>query len=492
MNRKYRNTMVFILAADLLLGAAGSAPAQTVDDEASLKKAVVKIIVTHKEASYYQPWQMKAQSDRVGSGCVIEGNRILTNAHVVSNETYIQVLRAGEVQKYTAQVEYVGHDCDLALLTVADEEFFEGVSPVAFGTTASLRDKVSVYGFPIGGTKLSITEGVVSRLEVRNYSHSDRRLLCMQIDAAINPGNSGGPVIKDNRIVGVAFQVNRKGEGLGYVIPMPVINRFMKDVQDGTYHSIPAFGFGYEDIESKFLREYLGMKKEHTGVRLYDIQYGSSVHGIINEGDVLLKINDTDIANDGTVTFRDDERISLSYMVGDYQVGDKVTFHLLRDGKEASEDIVLKEYLTLIPRKRYDIRATYYIFAGFLFMPVTEDYCHTWSKWTSVPTKLKYHYYYGDCDDNTNQVVLISKVLAHDVNLGYHEVDDVVVDTVNGKKIGNILDVIDALEDHEGKYHTIMTDEGFAIVLDVEKARTASPEILERYGIRDHCSDDLK
>ena len=78
-----------------------------------------------------------------------------------------------------------------------------------------MRDKVAVYGFPTAGDEMSITEGVVSRIEQRNYAHSNANLLTCQIDAAINPGNSGGPVIKNDRIAGVAFQSSMRGENIG-------------------------------------------------------------------------------------------------------------------------------------------------------------------------------------------------------------------------------------------------------------------------------------
>ena len=115
--------------------------------------------------------------------------------------------RAGEAKKYTAEVEVVAHECDLAILKVSDDSFFSGVEPINIGSLAEIRDKVAVYGFPEGGDKLSITEGVVSRVENRRYTHSKAELLACQIDAAINSGNSGGPVMKGDKLVGVAFSL---------------------------------------------------------------------------------------------------------------------------------------------------------------------------------------------------------------------------------------------------------------------------------------------
>jgi S1-C subfamily serine protease len=132
-----------------------------------VKNAVVKIYTVNNEYSYYEPWQKLGSSGSNGSGCIISGKRILTNAHVVANQTFIQVRKAGEAKKYTAEVEAVAHECDLAILKVNDDSFFSGVKPIDIGSLAEIQDKVAVYGFPEGGDKLSITEGVVSRVEPR-------------------------------------------------------------------------------------------------------------------------------------------------------------------------------------------------------------------------------------------------------------------------------------------------------------------------------------
>lgn len=61
--------------------------------------------------------------------------------------------------------------------------------------------------YPVGGECVSITAGVVSRVEMTVYAQAEEELLSIQIDAAINPGNSGGPVVNDDgEVVGVAFQ----------------------------------------------------------------------------------------------------------------------------------------------------------------------------------------------------------------------------------------------------------------------------------------------
>jgi len=229
------------------------------------KEAVVKIYTMYNRYNYYNPWQMWGQQRRSGSGSIIAGRRILTNAHVVGDQTFIQVKRAGKAKKYTAEVEIVAHECDLAILRVKDDSFFSGVEPLEIGALVEARDRVAVYGFPEGGDELAITEGVVSRVEHRKYTHSNANLLTCQIDAAINPSSSGGPVIKDDKIVGVAFQAGR-GENIGYMVPVPVINHFLKDIEDGKYGGTPGLGISWQKMENPDLRLKFNMAAEQSGV----------------------------------------------------------------------------------------------------------------------------------------------------------------------------------------------------------------------------------
>ena len=72
--------------------------------------------------------------------------------------------------------------CDVtAMLTVNDDEFWDGVSPVEFGSLPVLQDAVTVVGYPIGGDTISVTSGVVSRMEILSYVHGATELLGLQV-----------------------------------------------------------------------------------------------------------------------------------------------------------------------------------------------------------------------------------------------------------------------------------------------------------------------
>jgi len=99
---------------------------------------------------------------------------VLTNAHSVSYYSQVQVKRRDKDRKFLANVLAIGTDCDIALLTVEETEFWEGIIPLSLGPLPNLQDYVTVVGYPIGGDTISVTSGVVSRVEV-NTPISKRR-----------------------------------------------------------------------------------------------------------------------------------------------------------------------------------------------------------------------------------------------------------------------------------------------------------------------------
>ena len=460
-----------------------------------LEEAIVKVYAVYSAYDYDMPWQLSRQDRGVGSGCVISGERILTNAHVVADQTFIQVKRAGHAEKYNATVEVVAHECDLALLKVDDPAFFVGVKPLTLGTLPRMRDKVAVYGFPIGGEELSITEGVVSRVEYTQYSHSGSKLLACQIDAAINPGNSGGPVIKDGRIVGIAFQGFRHAQGIGYMVPAPLIDHFLKDSADGTYDGIPGIGITWQAMKNPGLRAHYQMKEQQTGVLIQYVAPRSSAQGIVQAGDVILAIEDKPVANDGTIPFRGTERIHFADAVQDKFMGEAVRCGILRDVKVMEVTIPLRTTLgsvRLVPYTQYDTVPTYYIVGGLVFQPLTRNYLEIWHSMEDVPVHLADYYYHGKQSEDRMQVIVLTKILGDELTVGYDDFKDHVITQVNGKGVSTMEDLVEAIEGNEGAYHVIMDEWGNQIVLERSKIAAAQRVMMERYKIEADRSADLR
>ena len=192
------------------------------------KDSVVKIFASVAFNNYLEPWENPMISDYIGSGAIIKDNQILTSAHVVSNGKFIEVQKENDSKKYDATVKYISNDVDLAILEVNDKSFFANTKALEITEDVKIKDSVTAIGYPIGGNTLSTTNGIVSRIEYKNYSWNPwARYMTIQIDAAINSGNSGGAVIdKDNKLIGIAMMKLTNTDNIAYIVPSVVINTF--------------------------------------------------------------------------------------------------------------------------------------------------------------------------------------------------------------------------------------------------------------------------
>ena len=463
-----------------------------------VRNSMVKIYCVQNAPDYDNPWNMKGPEAFSGSGCVIEGNRILTNAHVVSNQTYIMVRLHGQSQKQQAKVIAVSHDADLALLSVDNPSFFEGVKPLKFGRLPEIEQEVVVYGFPEGGDSLSTTKGVISRIENQRYVHSWIDLLAGQLDAAINPGNSGGPVIVGKRIVGVVMQSLKKSENIGYMVPVPVIEHFLSDMEDGHYDGFPEDGIMIQSLENAGLKKMFGLSEEQSGALVSSVTFGSPAVNKLFPGDVIMAIDGHRIADDCTVEFRPGERTGCDFYVKQHQVGEKAVYKILRSGETHTVTLSLDKPWgknRLVPLARYNVQPTYYVYGGLVFCPLTLNYLLTWGDDLSedAPYNLLTYLIEEKPSWEGEEVVIIIKILAGDVNSGYDDLINTRIQTVNGKRALNLQRLIDFVEtDTDKPFVVFKTVDDQTIVIDRKKAEAAHEEILSTYRIAEDRSPDLK
>ncbi len=461
-----------------------------------LKHAVVKIFSFARNPSYLQPWVIGSPYEVSGSGLVLKNGEILTNAHVVANAVFIQVVRSGDPRKYTAHLKYIENDMDLAILTVKNPDFFKGTTHVQFGGVPKQGDKIKAYGFPIGGNQLSITQGIVSRIEILPYVHAQTNLLAIQTDAAINPGNSGGPVFEHHKCIGVSFQSLVAGgtQGIGYIIPVPVIKHFLKNISNKRF-GVPVLGVFWEKMESQDIRTYYKIPKRRTGILVTRVIYGSSAWHILKPGDVILSIDHVKIANNGTIPFQSGERLNFSYLITQHQIDDILHLSILRHGKINNVNIRLLSGNPLIPHPQYDVLPTYYIYGGLVFTPLTFDFMDSWQNWKNVPSVFRYLYETQLPSRQQKHIVVLIQVLPNKVNVGYHDVQQAIVKTVNGYPIRGMKSLVQAFQKPEGAFQVIQfssSDGDMRIVLNARVCQKENAMILKEFGISANSSANLK
>lgn len=453
--------------------------------------SVVKIYSTIQRQDYAMPWQAQSPIQAAGTGFVVSKRRILTNAHVVSDAKFIEIQLHDEASRFRAFVKYIAHDCDLALLELEDPSQLDDMPAVKLSEyLPRLNDEVSVIGYPIGGARLSVTKGVVSRVDYSTYSHSgvDQHLV-IQVDAAINPGNSGGPVVFNGKIVGMAFRGLMNAENIGYAIPVPVIKRFLTDVHDGIYNGYPELGVATMRLRNKALREDLVMPTDLSGVAVFYVDPFGSGTGILEPEDVLCSIDGNRIQNDGT-TLVDGTVVEFAELLERKQWGQSISLEIWRDGMRKDVKVPLTNQLDpFIFRNNYDEKPRYFILGGLVFSPLSKDFLSAAQLDPNSPRTQKIYYYtifskFDGLIAGRDEFVALISILPHQVNSYCNAFVPGIVSEVNGKAVRDLRDLKEACTAEGTRFH-VFSFEGTTerLVIDADAAEKAEPLLLEQYGV---------
>lgn len=457
-------------------------------------ESVIKIKNSSQVADYRTPWNPGNFSGGSGTGFLVDENRFMTNAHVVSNSRRLLVTKHGSPRELEARIVAIAHDCDLALLEIVDEEeyktFYGDVSKLAIGTVPKLESEVRVIGYPVGGERISVTRGVVSRIDFSTYSHSQTdQHLVVQIDAAINPGNSGGPVLQKDKVVGVAFQGLTSADNTGYIIPTPVINRFLRDVEDGSYDHYVDLAINEFPLMNPAQRKALGLPNDDRGILVVSVMKNGSCDGVLEDGDVLLSIDGLPVFSDGKVKI-DGESVNMHEVVERKFVGDKVEMEFLRNGQKQTATATLKQFLPAnFYRVVYGVRPRFVTVAGFVFQPLDRNVMASHGLNDMDARNMIADYVSEELYTEWPEIVVLTEILPDAINADVAGLADLIVDEVNGTKIRSLQQLYDALYKpmSTGKLpeFTVIKCIGAPrpIVLESDRILAAHQRIRQQYGV---------
>jgi S1-C subfamily serine protease len=250
-------------------------------------------------------------------------------------------------------------------------------------------------------------------------------------------------------------------------------------------------------MENEGLRRMYGLTRERSGCLVYRVEPGSPGEGAVRIGDVILKIDGHEIAEDGTIEFRPKERTAMNYFTQLHQIGEEMALTVLRDGRELKVNIVLDVQAgenRLVQIEKHDVRPTYYIFGGLIFEPLTVNYLKTWGPtwYNDAPKNLLARYYFDHSKERGEEVVNLVRVLPAEVNKGYHDSGDYRIEKVNGRRIKNLRQLIDIVENSSDEFVVFSDRWGSSLVLDRRRAEKENHNILETYRIPADRSEDLR
>lgn len=471
---------------------AAPAEAATEADRRTLDsyRGIVKVEVAIRQPDYATPWQSGRFGGGNGTGFMVAPGLFMTNAHVVANGERITVSPYGDARKYAARVKHVAHDADLALVEVTEDvEAFKDLPCLQFSDELpKLEDEVRAVGYPIGGSRLSVTRGIVSRIDTTLYSHSQSEShLTVQIDAAINPGNSGGPVLMGDKVVGVAFQGLMQANSTGYMIPMPVIKRFLKDVEDGRYDKYVDLAVEFFPLTNPAMRKHYGLAESSPGVLVGRVVKGGSCDGVLQPGDLLLAINGLPVDRSAMIEL-DGERVMLEELAERSFKGDKLRMRIQRNGEQLDVEVELKPYAPdAILSQEYDCMPRYVHFGGLVFQPLHRNVvaAHQISL-TTLNVDVEDFLKNGDSQEKQD-MVLVTKVLKDEVNARYTSYGTRMVTKVNGVEVKGLDHLYTLLYPEDGNRppYTVIefADSPRPLIIDNAEIDAANERINKRYSV---------
>ncbi len=482
-------------------GAAPQPPPARADeglpDSTQLRKSIVKIFTTSRNPDLARPWTKQQPSESTGSGVVIDGKRILTNNHVVSYASQVLVQPDGSSDKLPARVIATAPGIDLAVITTDDASFFDEHPPMAISDDLPDVGATAVaYGYPIGGDALSITKGIVSRVEYTQYDEGTMGLR-IQVDTALNPGNSGGPACNmDAKLVGLVFSGIETAQNIGYLIPVEEIRAFLGDIEDGKVDGRPQMFADLQTLENQALRDKLKVTRSQTGIVVTKPESDKPEYPL-KKWDIISAIGDMDVDNAGMVTVRPNLRLEFNYYVPKLAKAGTVPLTIIRDGKEQRVDVPVKHTRDLVFPALNNTYPSYFILGPMTFSGAVQEHAGFALRRSAlfVPRKSPLISRLGDAVAFEGEQVVVGpfNLFPHKIAKGYEVRGFPVLIAVNGVKIKSLRHLIQVVRDSTDEYLTFEWDEGTeSVVFKREDLVKSTGEILDDNGIRYPMSEDVR
>jgi S1-C subfamily serine protease len=462
----------------------------------TVRDSVVKIHSQQRLPDFVRPWVKGNTREVSGSGAIIDGKRILTNAHVVLYASRILVQANQSTERIPATVEAIAPGIDLAVLKLSNEAIFDTRPPLILDDSLpKIKNTVNAYGFPVGGEQLSVTEGIISRVEYVSYADTEIGMR-IQVDAALNPGNSGGPAVVNGKIVGLVFSVIANADNIGYLIPVEEIRMFLHDIEDGKYEGKPKLLDNMQTVENKALREKLGLDPA-TGGLMITRPLASDESYPFKEWDVITHIGDQPIDNQGNIPVGEELRLSFRYLIPKLVKDGQIELTIWRNGQSIKAQVPVKYTSDLLIPHLSGSYPSYFICGPLVFTTASQELVIGLRGQGQAMLALRQNPLLGrwfdrKCFPDEQLVLLGPQSIPSPLVEGYDNQVFGVVTHVNDVAVKNLAHLVESIRKAEGKFITFKMGGAYeSMVFDRQQLLDSTEKILEDESIRFQMSDDL-
>ena len=454
--------------------------------------SLVRVRASIQPYDQFRPWQKKAPFGLNGTGVVLPGGKVLATAALVENRTEVGLERPGSAEKCAAEVEAIDYEANLALLRPTDTKFLQGFAGVEIGPALRAGDTAQVWQLDKNGEMLRNQAEVLSA-GVGRYPADEAGFLLYGVRVSLPKRDDSYtlPMMRDGMLVGMMMGYDRDSQE-GTVIPVPMIEHFLKDALDGKYEGFPTLGVSWTSLRDPNLREEFRAPKS-GGILLTRVNArGTAGRAGLKEGDVLLSVDGFVLDEDGNYQDSLYGPTSVGNLIRTRPiVGSPAKFHLSRDGKEmdltGTYDRRARDEIA-IPTLQFDVAPRYVVIGGLVFQELTGAYLQEWGdKWSErAPQRLVQLFSFQQEMnlDPAKKIVFLSQVLPSSITMGYLQLSGLVLSKLNGQEIDGLKSLA-ALADgaNEGNLVFEFTDNPGRIVLDAAEVKAMGDKLGKDYGL---------
>jgi hypothetical protein len=455
------------------------------------EQSIIEIEITKKVYDYRQPWTASSQTG-VKNGLVIEGRKILTTADGLNQSSICRIRKGGESRQYSAEVLSIDYQANIALLGVENETFWVSVRPIELARKLPQSGTLQIYRWRSG--RIEERSAEIVRLYVGTSKLSDLSQLTLLASSEINSAGWAEVAIKGNKLIGLTTSGSKNKQLT--ILPATAIMQALERGPCGQGSGHGFFDFYWMPANNPHLLTSKGYDPEkEQGVVVTEANVINKDMGPLRHGDLILEIDGFPIEKVGKYMDPDYGRLSMEGLsTRRHAAGESIQMQIWRDGKSVEIEYVLPKAdfdNALIPNYPYSRSPKYLIAGGLVFQPFDGSFLRALGDSTSLI--LNYYAEKTHAEDRESLVIL-SKVLPDDYNLGYENFRLLIVDSINGKIISSLSDVAQALANPPNGYHKIEFMHDFYmkhLVLEVETLTEATERILKNYRIPQAASDAI-
>ncbi len=452
------------------------------------RNAVLDVLVTYQTCDERLPWRLNPPQNRAGYGLVVGPGRILTTEDLVRQATLVEVRRPGRASKFTALVANADPQLNAALLAVRDPALLPHLESVELATNLDRGAVTRIVQYEDSGAPQE-GAGRIVELSVEALPSAPSAVLTFRVLSDLRVLNTGAPIFIGSRLAGLMMRYDAQRQS-GFVLPAPVLARFLQAAAAPVYRAPPYAGFSWIALVDPVLRRYLGVPETGDGIQIVQTVPTSSAAGVLLPNDVVTRWDGFAVDNQGFYLDPDYGRLRLNHAIsGRRHAGDSVAVELVRGGQPRTVSITLKPYNeadALTPENTAGAPPDYLVEGGFVLRELTGSYLRSGEHGLANANPRLAHIYLTRAtqpEHPGDRVVILSSVLPDPINIGYQEFRDDVVTAVNGEPVRNLRDVVRCVDRDGGITRLTLYSVGVDLALDPALRAAANARIASTYRI---------